>query len=415
MALNLPSLRHKEFRNYTLGRLVGNVGESVQLWAVAWQVYEVTGQSSLHVGLLGLVKIVPLLLFSLVGGLAADHYDRKRLMVWTRTVMIACSAALFGYAVVGGQMVEPIYAVVAVAAVARAFDGPARASIMINMVPKEDLPNAFSVNGVAWRLSDVLGPVITGFMIFGAGISWTYAFTVFANATLIVVLLLMAPVPQTVPATAVNSVKEAVSQIGEGFDFLRKSEIVRNTMVLDFWATFFSTADALFPAFAGPVLKIGPLGYGMLAAAVGVGAMAAAVVLALRPTVDRQGAIVIGMVGVYGMATVCFGLSSSLPLAMLFLAMTGAADMVSTVMRQTIRNLATPDDMRGRMAGVSVLFQVGGPQLGDLEAGVVARYTGDRASVVVGGVACLLIGGLYSLRGRLRHYRHEDSEKSQDA
>lgn len=410
MAVSLPSLRHRDFRNYTLGRLAGNIGESVQLWAVAWQVYRVTGESSLHVGLLGLVKILPLLLFSLIGGLAADHYDRKKIMVWTRAVMIGCSIALFVNALSGGTAVEFIYAVVAVASVARAFDGPARTSIMINMVPKEDLPNAFSVNGVAWRLSDVLGPVITGFMIAGAGLQWTYAFTVVANVSLIVVLAFLGPIAQSVPATAVTSFKGAVAQIGEGFHFLRNAEIVRNTMVIDFWATFFSTADALLPAFAGPVLKLGPLGYGLLAASAGTGALIAAIFLSLRPTVDRQGVLVIGMVGVYGMATVCFGISPSLPLAMFFLACTGAADMVSTVMRQTIRNLATPDDMRGRMAGVSVLFQVGGPQLGDVEAGVLAKQYGDRASVVIGGAACLVISALYSINGKLKTYRHSDSE-----
>jgi hypothetical protein len=186
-------------------------------------------------------------------------------------------------------------------------------------------------------------------------------------------------------------------------------------MVLDFWATFFSSADALFPAFAGPILKIGPTGYGVLAASSGIGALFAALFLALRPTIDRQGALVIGMVGVYGMATVLFGLSASLPLAMLCLAFTGAADMVSTVMRQTIRTLATPDEMRGRLAGVSVLFQVGGPQLGDVEAGVLARRFGDRESVVIGGVASMLVAGVYALTSRLKGYRHEDSRSEQSA
>lgn len=408
MSLHLPSLRHREFRNYTLGRLVGNIGESVQVWAVAWQVYEVTGQSSLHVGLLGLVKIVPLLLFSLIGGLVADHYNRKQIMVWTRAALVCCSLAFWLYSLSGGTAVEVIYGIVAFAAVARAFDGPARASIMVGLVPEEDLPNAFSVNGIAWRLSDVLGPVITGFLIAFAGLSWTYLFTIFANASLIVVLLLMAPVRQTMPENTVRNVREAMWQIGEGFTFLRRAKIVRETMVLDFWATFFSTADALFPAFAGPVLKIGPAGYGILAASSGIGAMVAAVFLALRPTIDRQGAVVIGMVGVYGLATVFFGLSQTLPVAMLCLAITGAADMVSTVMRQTIRTLGTPDEMRGRLSGVSVLFQVGGPQLGDVEAGVLARQFGDRASVVIGGVASLVVSGVYAATSRLKAYRHVD-------
>ncbi len=414
MALNMPSLRHPDFRNYTLGRLVGNIGASVQMWAVAWQVYEVSGQSSLHVGLLGLVRMVPLLLFSLVGGLAADHWNRKVLMLWTRTAMSLLTLLLWLVTFGDDASLATIYTIVALMTVARAFDGPARAAIMVNLVPEEDLPNALSVNGIAWRLSDVIGPVIAGFMIAGAGLEATYMVAALANASLIIVLLSMGPVSQAVPVAAVTSIREGVTQIGDGFRFMMRAPIVRNTMVLDFWATFFSTADALFPAFAGPVLKIGPTGYGILAASTGVGAMLAALFLAVRPTVEKQGALVIGMVGVYGMATVCFGVSTSLPLAMFFLACTGAADMVSTVMRQTIRTLATPDEMRGRMGGVSVLFQVGGPQLGDVEAGVLAKGFGDRASVVIGGVASMLVAGLYALNSKLKDYRHEDS-RTQDA
>ena len=409
MALNLPSLRHRDFRNYTLGRLVGNTGASVQQLAIAWQVYEISGQSSLHVGMLGLVRVVPLVLFSLVGGLAADHVDRRKLMVWTRLAMIVSTSLLLALTASGQITVTLVYTIVAFDAIARAFDGPARAAIMVNMVPQEDLPNALSVNGIAWRLSDVLGPVIIAAILVFGDVGWGYAFSVLAAVVLITVLLTMKPVAQAAPVTSVGSVREALWQIGDGFRFLKRSQVVRNTMVLDFWATFFSSADALFPAFAGPVLNLGPAGYGLLAGSSGVGALIAAVYLALRPTVDRQGALVIGMVGVYGLTTVLFGVSTSIWAAMFFLACTGAADMVSTVMRQTIRSLATPDEMRGRMGGVSVLFQVGGPQLGDAEAGVLAKQFGDRASVVIGGLACLGVAGIYALSGRLRSYRHADS------
>ena len=409
MANRLPSLRHRDFRNYTLGRLVGNAGASVQQWAVSWQVYQVTGHSSLHVGLLGVVKILPLLLFSLLGGLAADHMDRKRLMTWTRAAMVVCTGLLWLLTVKGNTSVGLIYGVVALDAVARAFDGPARNAIMVNMVPAEDLPNALSVNGMAWRLSDVIGPIILGGILAFSQFSNAYLVSVVANASLIVVLLTLAPVIQAAPSTGVDSVKEALWQMGEGFRFMKRSEIVRNTMVLDFWATFFSSADALFPAFAGPVLRLGGGGYGVLAAASGVGALLAALYLSLRPTIDKQGAMVIGMVGVYGMTTVLFGVSQNLPTAMFFLACTGAADMVSTVMRQTIRNLATPDEMRGRVGGASILFQVGGPQLGDAEAGALAHFYGDRASVVIGGVASVLVAAWYSKTSKLGRYRHADS------
>ncbi|MCH8979267.1 MAG: MFS transporter, partial [Armatimonadetes bacterium] len=402
MPPNLPSLRHRDFRIYTYARFVGNVGNNVQLWSVAWHVYEVSGHSSLHVGLLGLVRIVPLLMFSLVGGVAADHMDRKRLMVLTRVAMTVLAAALAAVTFSGVASLAWLYSLVALSSVARAFDGPARNALMVNLVPTKDLPNALSVNGIAWRLSDVVGPIITGAIILFAAIGWSYVFAVVANIVLIAGLAFVRPARQAAPDSTVKSVKDLFRQMGSGIQFVRRSTIVRNAMFIDFWATFFSSADALFPAFAGPVLNLGPSGYGLLAASSGVGALVAAVVLSLRPTIIRQGAWVIGMVGVYGMFTILFGLSQSLWMAMLFLACTGAADMVSTVLRQTIRQLATPDEMRGRMAGVSVLFQVGGPQLGDAEAGVLAKFYGDRASVVIGGCACLLVSGWYSLTGGLR-------------
>ncbi|HXH62180.1 MAG TPA: MFS transporter, partial [Fimbriimonadaceae bacterium] len=390
MPVSLPSLRHRDFLIYTVGRFGGNVGSSVQMWAIAWQVYEVSGHSSLHVGLLGLARMVPLFMFSLIGGLVADHMDRKKLMLMTRVAMVVFALALWYVTIAHVDSLTVIYTIVALSSVARAFDGPARSSMMVNLVPEEDLPNALSVNGIAWRLSDVLGPVIAGFVIASSlGIAAAYVLSAVLDVILIVVLLSMGPINQVMPTTTVTNVREAFWQIGEGVTFIRHNAMVRNTMILDFWATFFSSADALFPAFAGPVLHIGARGYGVLAASAGIGALLAAVWLALRPTISRQGAVVIGMVGVYGMATVLFGTSRSLPLAMFFLACTGAADMISTVMRQTIRTLATPDEMRGRMAGVSVLFQVGGPQLGDVEAGVLAKAFNDRASVVIGGAASI--------------------------
>lgn len=408
MSLNVPSLRFQEFRRYVHGRFWGNVGNSVQQWAVAWHVYEISGQSSLHVGLLGLVRILPLLAFSLIGGVATDYLDRKRLMVWTRVTMVLLSLALFVLAAQGLDTLTAIYVIVALTSVARAFDGPARNAIMVSMVPAKDLPNALSVMGISWRLSDVVGPIVTGVMIASTTLGATYAVATVANAILVFVLLVMKPVPQTMPEVKITGVRDIAAQIGEGWRFIMKKDIVRNTMVIDFWATFFSTADALLPAFAGPVLNLGPTGYGLLAGASGVGALIAAAVLAVRPTVTRQGAWVVGMVGVYGMATMLLGVSPNLPLAMFFLAMTGAADMVSTVLRQTIRQLATPDEMRGRLHGVSVLFQVGGPQLGDVEAGVIAKYAGDRASVVIGGIASVAVAGIYAVSGRLRRYTHED-------
>lgn len=182
--------------------------------------------------------------------------------------------------------------------------------------------------------------------------------------------------------------------------------MVRSAMFIDFWATFFSAADALLPAFAGPILRLGPQGYGLLASSGAAGALAGAVMMSLLPPVKRQGAWVIGMIALYGAGTIGFGLSFSLVAACLFQALTGFADMVSTVIRQTIRQLATPDEKRGRMSATGSIFQISGPQLGDFESGLLASFVGERASVVIGGSACLVVAGLWTRGKALRDYIH---------
>ncbi len=407
----LPALRYPNYRRYLAGNFLSNTGTQVQSAALAYHIYLLTG-SSYAVGLLGLVRVVPLLTFTLFGGVLADQADRRRVMLVTQTVMALCSLVL-AYAEWGGHATPKlIFAIVGFSFIAVAFDGPARQSLVVSLVPAQHFPNAASVNGIAWRLSDVIGPVAAGLLIASGenGLAICYGLNA---VSFIAVIYAVWRLPPTPPVGGDDdrpkSVRDVFRQIGDGWRFVNRTPLIRHAMWIDFWATFFSAADALLPALS-KMLNLGPQGYGLLSASAAVGAFLAAGVLAYRPTIQHQGRWVVAMVGVYGVATVGLAFSPTLAIAALCLAVTGAADMVSTVMRQTIRQLATPDSMRGRMTSISSLFFISGPRLGDYEAGTVARFTGERASIAIGGIACMGVSALWSRARALRDYEHKSTD-----
>lgn len=414
--MRLPALRHANFRNYLAGTFVSNTGTSVQSWALAWHVYELT-HSSLMVGLIALVRVGPLLGLTLFGGVLADQADRRKVMLITQSGMALVAGAAFLWTASGQVTVPALYLIVALSAVARAFDGPARQSMFVSLVPLQDFPNAVSLNGMSWRLSDVIGPILAATLIGwqGAwgidGIAFCYGLNF---VTFFAVLLAVFRLPSSraeVQGDRPKSLKDIIGLIGEGFRFVNRTPVVRSAMWIDFWATLFSGADALYPAFADKILGLGAFEFGILAASPAAGALLAAGSLAWLPTVRHQGRLVVTMIATYGIFTVIFGLSNSLWLASISLAIVGASDMISTVLRQTIRQLATPDNLRGRMNATSSLFHISGPQLGDFEAGFVAHHWGERISIVLGGGLCMLVAAHWSRAKPLVGYVHEpDSE-----
>lgn len=409
-----PALRHKAYRNYLAGSFVSNVGSNIQACAILLHVYNLT-HSSFMVGMLGLVRVGPLVVFSLFGGVVADQIDRRKIMLLTQSCMAVLSLLLFVLTSRGLESVGLLYIIVALLATTRAFDGPARQAMQVGLVPIEDFPNAASLNGMAWRLSDVLGPIVVAvFLLWGghagfSGLGLCYA-TNFVSFFAVLVAVWCLPTPASPPAEdRPKSFKEVLSLIGEGLHFVNKTPVVRSAMWIDFWATLLSGAEALLPAFAVTCLHLDKngSGYAMLSASMGAGALIAATRMAWIPTVHKQGKLVVVMIAWYGLATICFGVSQNLFMAMVSLAMVGAADMVSTVLRQTIRQLATPDELRGRMTATSSLFHISGPQLGDFEAGAVAKFTGERFSVVLGGALCLLVAARWSRAKALVGYEHK--------
>ena len=402
------ALRHRNFRLLWGGQLLSNAGTMMQNAAILWHVSLLVeeGQRALALGIVGLVRIVPIIVFSLVGGMVADSIDRRRLMLVTQAGMAVAAVLLAAHAFSGAASLWPVYVLTALSAMFTSFDSPARQSLFPVLVPREHLSNAISLNTIMFQTASVAGPALGGLVIATGGVGWVYAINAVSFGFVIAALLMMRDVPGHGEGR-VRGISRAA--LAEGLGFVFRTPLIRSTMLLDFFATFFASAMALLPIFAQDVLHVGAEGYGLLAAAPSVGAIATSA--ALVPLIDRirsRGRVMLWSVAAYGIATAVFGLSRSFWLTFACLALSGAADTVSMVIRNVIRQLHTPDHLRGRMTGVNMMFFMGGPQLGELEAGLVASVWSAPVSVVTGGIACMIATGWIAWRTPdLRRYVHD--------
>jgi len=341
-----------------------------------------------------------------MGGVVADAMDRRRLMIATQTVMLISAAALAFVTLAGSQSVWPIYLLTAAASGATAFDIPARQALMPTLVPAKDFPNAVSLSLIVFNIAMIAGPSIAGFLLASTGPAIVYGVNAVSFLAVILALLLMRTSGR-VSHEAERQTRIGFTALKEGLSFVWRSPIIVQTMTLDFAATFFASATALLPIFAQEILGVGARGLGFLAAAPAVGSVITGLVMARLGHFRRQGTLVIGSVAVFGLATIAFGLSKVFWFSLLMLALTGAADTISTILRQTIRQLSTPNHLRGRMTSINMVFFMGGPQLGELEAGVVASLIGAPLSVVVGGVGSVASALLAAAKSRiLLRYDH---------
>jgi MFS family permease len=379
-------LKNRRFFYLWLGQLLSIAGTQMQIWALFWHIRELT-EEPIALGGIGLSRILPVIVFSLIGGAVADSFNRRKIMFITQSFAAVIALALGLLTQFGQITIWHIYALTALQAVAIAFDGPARQALVPNLVPAKDLPNAFSMTSMAFQVGGILGPALTGFTIAYAGQASVYYINAISFLAVILALILIGNVPQK-KSEHVNPVSWA--SIREGIHFIWNKQIILSTMLLDFVATFFASASTLMPIIARDVLHVGVVAYGWLSAAQSVGAVLAALVISQIHEIRRQGLVFLGSVVVFGAATVLFGLSSFIVLAWCALVVVGAADAVSTIIRNTIRQLQTPDHIRGRMTSVNMIFFQGGPQLGEVEAGVVAQLLGAPFAIVSGGIACVL-------------------------
>jgi len=390
----------RDFWRYLASRFASASAMMLFRAAVAWHVYDLS-HSAFQLGLNGLVQFLPVPVLMLVGGAVADTYERRRVMMAAGAIALLCATALFAATATGVVTVPMLFAMVALASVAWSFDGPARAALLPTLVPRETFPRAVTIASTTQALAFATGPALGGLVIAERGIAAAYA----VMAILVVVALVLLAglrLPERAPAAGVLSVRGIV----DGLHFVRGNQVVLGCMLLDMLAVVFGGAVALLPIYATDILHVGARGYGLLGAAADLGALVTSLVLVVVPPIRRAGRALLVAVGVYGAATILFGLSRSVPLSVLAYLVVGMADQVSVVMRSTAIQLSTPDALRGRVSGVSMIFIGASNQLGAAESGFVAGLTSATISVVSGGLASLVVLATVALAmPRLRRYR----------
>jgi len=400
-----PALRHRRYFYLWAGLVVSMAGSQMQLAALHWHIRELTGTPNpLALGGIGLARILPVILFSFISGPVADTFNRRNILFITQT-SLAVIAAVLAYLTFTNQItIWHIYALTAVQAGVMAFDLPARQALIPNIVPRADLPSAFSMSSIAMNTGAILGPALSGIVIATQGQGYTYFYNAISFMAVIVALLAIGTVPQDTK----QSPGISLSATADGVRFILSRQVILSSMLLDFFATFFASANTMMPIVARDILKVGEVGYGWLVSAQSIGSVTAAAIVSQLSNIRRQGPILLTSVIVFGIATVAFGLTNTFVLAMIALACMGAADAVSTIIRNTIRQLQTPDHIRGRMTSINQIFFQGGPQLGEVEAGLVATAFGVPFAIISGGIGTIVAAVLIVLKWPQLHTYNGD-------
>lgn len=399
------TLKVTHFRNYLLGAFVSEIGNQMQIVAVAWQVYEMT-RNPASLGLIGVANIIPILLFSLFGGLMADKVNRKKLLLLSQS-STAILAFIF-FILTWLHYINPwmIYGLLVLIATAQSFSLPARQAVLPHLVPRPLFMNAVSLNTLQFQSATLIGPAIAGFLIGGFGVSAVYLFNAIS---FIFFIAAVSSLKIPLQKEGQEEIEFNLNSMWEGVRFVSKTPILYTTMILDFLATFLGTATILMPVFAQDVLHVGPQGLGLLYSAPAIGGVIAGLFMSAIHRISYQGKVIIGSIMIYGLAIIGFGMSKVFFISIFFLILMGFGDMVSTIIRNTIRQVITPDHLRGRMVSVMRIFFQGGPQLGEIEAGFLAKAIGGPASVVVGGVGVVLITSIIAWKSKsLRQYHGKE-------
>lgn len=396
------AFRHRPFLFFWTARFLATFSTQIVSVAVGWQIYDLT-RNPFDLGLVGVVQFAPSLLLVLVTGTVSDRFGRKLIMALSAALECACALMLLGVTIMGLSGPGPIFAILAVFGVARAFFGPASASLVANLVPPKDFANAVAWNSSAWQTATIVGPVAGG-LLYGLSPEAAYGT---AGAFMLAAALLILSLPRTTQAAAGEKV--GLDTIFAGFRYIWGQKVVLGAISLDLFAVLLSGAVALLPVYARDILDLGPLGLGLLRAAPGLGAIAVAVWLAGHPLRNHAGRIMFVFVALFGVSTVIFGLSTITWLSILALAMLGATDMISVYVRETLIQLWTPDEVRGRVNAVNMVFVGASNELGEFRAGMMAALIGTVPAVVAGGVGAVGVAALWAwLFPELRRIRHLD-------
>ncbi|MFN2568317.1 MAG: MFS transporter [Candidatus Dormibacteria bacterium] len=393
-AVDTRPLRHsRDFRLLWAGQLVSLLGRQITTVAIPFQVYSLTG-SALALGALGAVQVVPLVLFGFTAGALADRVDRRRVLLATNLLLATCSALLALGALTGSPQVWTVFALAGLIAALGAVDQPARSATVPNLVPRSMLPAAVALMFGIFQITLVAGPALGGLIIGHAGLSVAYICDVVSFSAAIASVALIAPQP---PTARGDRREGPLRSIRTGFSHLRHQRAVVAGFAIDLDAMIFGMPRALFPVLAARTFGVGPGGLGLLYAAPGVGALLAVLTAGWLSHTRRLGRVIVIAVIVWGAAITLFGLVGALWLALMLLAIAGAADSVSAISRSTMLQITTPDSLRGRVSATYATVVVGGPYIGDAEAGAVAFAFSPPVSVVSGGLACLVGAAAVSL------------------
>lgn len=397
MTPSLAPFRHRAFTTYWFARVIWTLGTQIQVTAMGWQVYDIARargdsieQGALLLGFIGLAQFVPLLLLSLVGGQAADRFNRRSIVLAGLLVKLVLAAMLLATpGMVPDLAIASILVVAALTGLTNAFLPAASQAMFSNLVPRAELPQAIALMSLAFQGGAIAGPAIGGYLLLsGADVPYLVGAGLFAAA---IGLVLATPPPAQEPAPA----GRAWQMIKEGIVYVRDNKIVLGALSLDLAVVWLAGATALLPVFARDVLQADADALGWLRAATALGAGAVSIVLAVAPIRRRVGHWMFGSVAIFGLATIGFGLSRDIWLSVVCLAVAGAADMISVYVRSSLVQLATPDAMRGRVAAISFIFISASNEFGDFQSGVAARFLGPVTAVVAGGVGAILVAGLW--------------------
>ena len=398
----LESFASRDFRRYQLARVAVILGAEAQSVAVAWQVYSITHRA-LDLGYTGLALFLPGLLFLLPAGHVADRFDRRRIILTCYGLQVFCTAALLLLTRAGLRTVLPIYAVLFLIGMGRAFSGPASSALIPHLVPEKHFVNAVTWGGAIFQFANTVGPALGGLQftlpltriipntrLEGAGI--VYVFTLFTLGWFLVLVTSLSVRPGRMEHRATT-----LRVVLAGFRYVFHMPMLLGSFSLDLFVVFLGGAVALLPIFAQEILHTGPRGLGLLRAAPAVGALATSIVMARFPLQRKAGVRLFACVAIFGAATVVFGLSRSLWVSLAALVITGAADMISVIIRGSLLQLATPPEMRGRVSAVNSLFVGASNELGEFESGLTAHWWGAVRATMFGGVGSLVVAGLWSV------------------
>jgi MFS family permease len=392
------AFKSRDFRLYQTARLMVILGAEAQSVAVAWQVYALT-HSALDLGYTGLALFLPGVFVMLAAGHAADRFDRRKIILLCYGLQAVCTAALLWLSLsataLRGGRVWPIYSVLVGIGLGRAFSGPAASAMVPSLVPREDFVNAVTWGATVYQIANMSGPAVGGILftlpLAGFATEWNGAPVVYGFT--LVMLLGFIVLVSMIRARMATSEKKAFSMktVLAGLEYVWRAKLLLGSISLDLFAVLLGGATALLPIFATDILHAGPRGLGLLRAMPSVGALVVSLTMLIKPIKRRAGATMLVCVGIFGAATVVFGLSKSIWLSAVALVIVGASDMVSVVVRSSLLQLATPPEMRGRVSAVNWLFIGASNEFGEFESGVTAQWWGAVPAVVIGGIASMAV------------------------